>query len=112
MKRLFAALLLTLILALGVFLIASDRSAQWRGTDDAVVEHYAAKAGRPAREPFLNTDRGDLLLFLFLIAGAAGGFIFGYCFRGLFPPRTSGSVDRARNGEKISAGFSQGRNDV
>jgi len=35
----------------------------------------------------LNTDQGDLLLFLFLLAGAVGGFVMGYCFRGLFPPR-------------------------
>jgi len=64
----------------------SDRSA-WQGIDETVVERIAVEAGRPPREPFLNTDQGDLLLFLFLLAGAAGGFVTGYCFRSLFPPR-------------------------
>jgi hypothetical protein len=62
-------------------------SADWDGVDKKVVEKFAQAAGRPAREPLINTDRGDLLLFVFLAAGAAGGFVAGYCFRALFPPR-------------------------
>ena len=52
-----------------------------------MIEKVAAEAGHPAREPFINTDQGDLLLFLFLLSGAIGGFIAGYAFRTLFPPR-------------------------
>jgi hypothetical protein len=62
-------------------------AASWSGVDEAVIEKFAEKAGRPAREPFINTDQGDLLLFVFLIAGIVGGFIGGYNFRVLFPPR-------------------------
>ena len=58
----------------------------WEGVDKTVIEKFAAESGRPARDPYINTDRGDLLLFLFLLAGAAGGFIAGYAFRSLFPP--------------------------
>jgi cobalt/nickel transport system permease protein len=58
----------------------------WQGTDDKVDE-IATAAGHPPHEPLLNADHGDLLLFLFLIAGAVGGFIVGYFFRALFPPR-------------------------
>ena len=62
----------------------------WEGVDKVVVEKVAAEAGYPAREPYINTDRGDLLLFLFLLAGAIGGFILGYAFRGLFSrPKTA-----------------------
>ena len=61
--------------------------ATWEGVDKVVVERVSAEAGHPAREPYLNTDQGDLLLFLFLLAGAVGGFILGYTFRALFPPR-------------------------
>jgi len=61
--------------------------AAWEGVDKTVVEKVAAEAGHPPREPYLNTDQGDLLLFLFLLAGAIGGFIVGYTFRGLFPPQ-------------------------
>ena len=52
-----------------------------------MIEKFAEQAGRTAREPFINTDQGDLLLFVFLIAGIAGGFIAGYNFRVLFPPK-------------------------
>ena len=63
-----------------------SEATSWQGLDDK-VEKVAADAGHPAREPYINTDQGDLLLFLFLLAGAVGGFIIGYTFRGLFPPR-------------------------
>ena len=65
----------------------SGRAASWSGVDETVIEKFAEKAGRPAREPFINTDQGDLLLFVFLLAGAVGGFAAGYWFRLLFPPR-------------------------
>ncbi len=64
----------------------------WEGVDKTVVEKVAAEAGHPAREPYINTDQGDLLLFLFLVAGAIGGFIAGYTFRALFPPRKGGTA--------------------
>jgi hypothetical protein len=57
---------------------ASDK---WGGVDESVVEKYAEEHGRNAREPFINTDQGDLLLFVFLLAGAVGGFAGGYCWR-------------------------------
>jgi hypothetical protein len=56
----------------------------WKGVDETVVEKYAEEAGRTPSEPYI---KGDLLLFMFLTAGAVGGFIGGYTFRGLFPPR-------------------------
>ena len=62
-------------------------AASWPGVDEAVIEKVAEKAGRPAREPFINTDQGDLLLFAFLLAGIGGGFVAGYNFRTLFPPK-------------------------
>ncbi len=53
----------------------------WPGVDESVVEKYAKEHGREAKEPLINTDQGDILLFVFLIAGAAGGFIAGYSWR-------------------------------
>lgn len=55
----------------------------WGGVDVNVIEKYAAAAGREAREPFINTDQGDLLLFVFALGGAVGGFAAGYCWRRL-----------------------------
>lgn len=54
---------------------------KWLGVDETVVERYAQEHGREARGPLLNTDQGDLLLFLFLGAGTLGGFAAGYCWR-------------------------------
>jgi len=55
----------------------------WGGVDVNVIEKYASDAGREAREPFINTDKGDLLLFVFALGGAVGGFVAGYYWRRL-----------------------------
>ena len=55
----------------------------WGGVDVTVIEKYAIDAGREAREPFINTDQGDLLLFVFALGGAVGGFTAGYYWRRL-----------------------------
>lgn len=68
--------------------------ASWSGVDESVVEHYAEKAGRSAWTPFINTDQGDLLLFVFLLAGVMGGFIVGYYWRILFSSGESGGETR------------------
>ena len=57
------------------------KGSKWPGVDETVVEKYAKEHGREAREPFINTDQGDLLLFVFLAAGAIGGFAAGYYWR-------------------------------
>jgi hypothetical protein len=62
-------------------------AASWPGVDETVIEKFAEQGGRQAREPLINTDQGDLLLFVFLLAGIVGGFIGGYCFCVLFPPK-------------------------
>ncbi len=57
---------------------------KWLGVDETVVQAFAEKAGMPARAPYINTDQGDLLLFLFLVSGFIGGFVMGYCYKLLF----------------------------
>jgi cobalt/nickel transport system permease protein/cobalt/nickel transport protein len=80
-----------------------ETEQKWEGVDKTVVEKYAAQSGHPAREPYLNTDQGDLLLFVFLLAGAIGGFIAGYAFRSLFPPK-KGEAPAERQKEESVAG--------
>ncbi|GAB4435235.1 MAG: hypothetical protein OHK0040_06380 [bacterium] len=65
---------------------------KWLGVDEAVVEKYAKKFGVEPREPYINTDQGDLLLFIFTLAGATGGFVMGYNFRKIFKEKKSGSL--------------------
>jgi cobalt/nickel transport system permease protein len=67
----------------------APNDAKWKGVDDTVIEKTLIEAGHPPRKPYINTDQGDLLLFMFLLAGASGGFVAGYAFRALFPPRTA-----------------------
>ncbi len=90
-----------LLIFAGLFLagpmLTFGQAASWSGVDETVIEKFAEEAGRPAREPFINTGRGDLFLFLFLLAGAVGGFAAGYWFRILFPPRRKDHVSAAHH---------------
>ena len=75
-----------ILLLLTVFCIlppATPAEEKWPGVDESVIEKVAKEHGRESREPFINTDRGDLLLFVFLLAGVVGGFIGGYYWRAL-----------------------------
>jgi hypothetical protein len=62
---------------------ARGEEGPWSGVDVNVIEKYAAEAGRAPLQPFINTDQGDLLLFVFTVAGALGGFLGGYSWRKL-----------------------------
>jgi hypothetical protein len=68
-----------------------EEKPKWPGVDETVVEKFAKDLGREARDPFINTDQGDLLLFLFALAGGAGGFIMGYYWHKVF---VAGKKDR------------------
>ncbi len=61
--------------------LVSSAAEKWTGVDKSVVEKYAIEHGRAPHEPLINTDQGDLLLFVFLIAGTVGGFVAGYYWR-------------------------------
>lgn len=71
---------LLLLFSLQPFAFSDDK---WPGVDESVVEKFAKEHGREAREPFINTDQGDLLLFVFLLAGTVGGFAAGYYWKEL-----------------------------
>ena len=86
--RVWSFLIFILLLAIEVSLSYAD--GKWSGVDESVVEKYAQEHGREPRKPLIDTDQGDLLLFVFLLAGAVGGFIGGYYWRVLMEKR----VDR------------------
>ena len=67
-------------------------SEKWPGVDESVVEKYAKEHGREAREPLINTDQGDLLLFAFLLAGTIGGFAAGYYWRVLMVEKAPAAI--------------------
>jgi hypothetical protein len=74
-----------------VFLLSagslSQAAEQWQGVDETVVQKFAREHGREARKPLIDTGEGDLQLFMFLLAGSAGGFAAGYCWRALLDGR-------------------------
>ncbi len=95
-------LLLIALLWCGVlFTVSAVAADKWSGVDETVVEKIARERGREARAPFINTDQGDLLLFVFLVAGAVGGFAAGYWWRMLVAEKRDerqGSVASRRGG--------------
>ena len=64
--------------------VASEEEGKWTGIDVSIVGKYAEKYGHPPRDPYINTDQGDLLLFVFTFFGLVGGIVIGYNFRKLF----------------------------
>lgn len=84
-KMLLYGSILVIIGVIAAVLAVPD--AEWSGVDESVVNKFAKEAGRPPREPYINTGKGDILLFCFLLAGTIGGFVAGYQYRGLFPPK-------------------------
>lgn len=83
MKKMVIVLWGLLVFAVAPVL-AEARETKWPGVDEAVVEKFAGELGREARAPYINTDQGDLLLFVFTLAGAIGGFIMGYNWHKIF----------------------------
>jgi cobalt/nickel transport protein len=76
-----AVLLLTLCSVPFALCHSAFGADKWPGVDESVVEKISREHGREACDPLINTDQGDLLLFVFLLAGAAGGFAAGYYWR-------------------------------
>jgi len=67
---------------------------KWQGVDESVVEKIAKEHGREAKEPLINTDQGDLLLFVFLLAGTVGGFAAGYYWKTLITQQIKKTEDK------------------
>jgi cobalt/nickel transport system permease protein/cobalt/nickel transport protein len=82
MKKLLITLLV-LILASGITFAEEEKPEKWAGIDEAVIEKYATDKGREAAEPLFSVE-GDMLLFLFAMAGAIGGFVMGYYWHKVF----------------------------
>jgi ABC-type cobalt transport system substrate-binding protein len=88
-------LVFLLIMCLSPFVSAAS-AARWGGVDESVVGKYAEEHGREARDPLINTDQGDLLLFVFLLAGAVGGFAAGYYWRQLTESENKGDKKKRK----------------
>jgi cobalt/nickel transport protein len=83
LRKTYKILLLFTTFLFVVFILQSLAMGadKWAGVDESVVKKVAQEQGRKAWGPVINTDQGDLLLFVFLLAGAIGGFMAGYYWR-------------------------------
>ncbi len=78
----------------------SPAAEKWTGVDASVVEKYAKEQGHEAHAPVINTDQGDLLLFVFLLAGTVGGFVAGYYWRVLMAEKTPAATREKRDDDR------------
>ncbi len=56
-------------------------TGDWPGVDEAVVRRFVEASGRSPAQPLIGWVRGDALLFAFLVAGLAAGFVVGWFAR-------------------------------
>ena len=54
---------------------------KWPGVDETVVNRIAREHGRGEQPSLIPPAKGDLQLFMFLMAGTVGGFVAGYYWR-------------------------------
>jgi cobalt/nickel transport protein len=87
------------IVTVSAFLLSvvslSQAEERWQGVDETVVQKFAREHGREARKSLIDTGEGDMQLFMFLLAGAAGGFAAGYCWRALLDGRKKEDEDNS-----------------
>lgn len=81
-----ALVIMLLLLILAALLPAAGG---WPGTDELAEDLNVRLGGREARGPYINTDQGNLLLFVFTLGALAGGIAIGYYWRELFDLRQS-----------------------
>lgn len=80
-----------------------EEEAGFTGMDEAVNERLAEEAGRPPRDPYLNTESmGDIWNALLLTAGGVCGFIIGRGWDKMFAGK-----NRNESGVVKEAGFAQ-----
>lgn len=83
MSKKRSAILSLLLLLLGTFAPPLQGQEKWQGIDEAVIERFAQERGVEPADPLFDVE-GDLLLFLFALAGGVGGFIMGYYWHKVF----------------------------
>ena len=91
MRKIVLALSCSLLLCLSVASVFAA-GEKWQGVDETVVEKYSVEHGRPPKRHLIEPT-GDALLFVFLIAGVAGGFTLGYYYRDFTAKKSDGETN-------------------
>jgi hypothetical protein len=93
-RRILAAVALGACFVGAFFAKRRTEASEWPGVDESVIGRFVAEAGRPAPRPLFDWVRGDTLLFAFLWAGLAAGFLLGFWGRALFVERAGAPAER------------------
>ena len=62
----------------------------WSDATDVLSGKAAEQVGREGRDPYINTEQGNMLVFFFTLGGVAGGSIIGYNWRRLLAEKAKG----------------------
>ena len=84
--------MLSVLIASTCYAVPAYAKEKWSGVDEVVIGKFAEKMGKTPSDPLINTDQGDILLSMFLLFGAIGGFVAGYYYRELFPKKKDKGV--------------------
>jgi ABC-type cobalt transport system substrate-binding protein len=93
MINMLRSIVVSIVLLGSVGSVSVHAAEKWPGIDEAVVNKIAREHGREEKPSLLLSAEGDLQLFLFLLAGALGGFVAGYYWRVLLEGRNKRSGD-------------------
>ncbi|OGO24978.1 MAG: hypothetical protein A2144_10290 [Chloroflexi bacterium RBG_16_50_9] len=82
------AVLILVIAVVGSVALSTNNTVReeglWSDATDVLSGQAAEQVGREARDPFINTEQGNMLVFFFCLGGVAAGSIIGYNWRRLF----------------------------
>jgi len=70
---------------------AGKTKGDYVGIDASIMEARAEEEGHAAKTPLINTDQGDILLFVFCVGGLIAGGLMGYFGRALL---VEGRIDK------------------
>ena len=60
----------------------------WSDATDVLSNTAASEAGRESRDPLINTEQGNMLIFFFALGGVVAGFAIGYNWRRLIAEKS------------------------
>ncbi|MDV2989745.1 MAG: hypothetical protein P3T54_06340 [Dehalogenimonas sp.] len=80
-------ILLAVAAVAGTFYLADNNPAKEEGVindaTDVLASGAATEAGREARDPIINTEQGNMLVFFFTLGGLVAGGLVGFNWRRL-----------------------------
>lgn len=88
------AVVILIIAAVGTIALSANNPVRdegaWSDATDVLSGQTAEQVGREARDPYINTEQGNMLVFFFCLGGVVGGIVTGYNWRKVVIERAEG----------------------